>query len=911
MRKRVLAVIAALVVGAVAIWALLLRHSSQQPAAAKAAVTTPHESARGDRERPDDRESQPAVLVDDDPKGTLRLEGEVLDADDRPVAAATVVLGSNPPRTATTEADGGFAFDALVARPYTLTARAKQGIAGPVTARLTEKSDPVVLHLRPGAKVTVTVVGGDSKPIDGATVELRGTDSQRQATKNGVTTFEPVVPGGYQVAAWADGLARSLQWVQVGAGEHSVKLILMPGAPVAGRVVDEKGAGIAGARVTFHGASDWSQQADGRYDGVTSGADGSFRFDALGAGSFRFAATHGEYAPGQTAIVTLDGKHEHTGVLITLGAGATVRGTVVDLQGKPVASARVRVGRASRRGMIFEPPRQAYSDGNGAFEIKGLPRHELVAVAMHETGASKSEDVDTTNGDVSNVKLVIDVTGTISGIVVDPQGQPVEGVQVSAGPNFRDQRGMGDFQNFRMRGFPQELTDGSGKFTLTGLAPGSYMVTAMRAHAASRGRRGTTEGTVAETGTKDLRLVLQPEGGIKGKVALSDGTRPDAFTISVGITQQSFVATDEFVLDALAPQTYELQVRGPLFETRAVSVLVEPGKTTDVGTISVQKGRTLAGVVVANGTPVPDATVYAGRQIFGNGSTNSASFGPMGRGAKSTTTDQNGGFSLAGFNDGDLAITAEHPAYGRSKALRIPTEMPGQGELVLELQPFGALSGALRQNGKPVEGVFVSCQSTTTPGAIYAVASGPDGSYRYDKLAPDTYKVSATVGMPMSGMKFYSKEVVVPSGQEVHADLTVDPGNVEVDLVAAPKAGKLGVAVSWLVSGTITARTASELQLKVAAAGAGASQLTIIRGGEPAKLTEVAPGTYSACVVPYPIEVQGMGAMGYMERHGDKLPAFCAAATINGAPDHQTITVPVEIPPYIPDGPGSGAGSAH
>ncbi|MBV8756462.1 MAG: carboxypeptidase regulatory-like domain-containing protein, partial [Deltaproteobacteria bacterium] len=390
---------------------------------------------------------------------------------------------------------------------------------------------------------------------------------------------------------------------------------------------------------------------------------------------------------------------------------------------------------------------------------------------------------------------------------------------------------------------------------------------------------------------------------------LANGTRPDLFTISVGITQQSFIGTDSFELDALAPQTYQLEVRGPMFQTRAISVLVEPGKTTDVGTINVQKGRTLAGTVVANGTPVPDATVYAGRQIFGNGSTNSANFGPMGQGVKQTTTDASGMFSLAGFNDGDLAITAEHPAFGRSKALRIPTDMAGQGELVLELQPFGALSGVLRQNGKPVEGVFVSCQSTTTPGAIYAVASGPDGSYRYDKLAPDTYKVSATVGMPMSGMKFYSKEVVVPSGQEVHVDLAVEPGNVEVDVLAAPRAGKMGVGVSWLVSGTITAHTANELQLKVAAAGAGASQLTIIRNGEAAKFTEVVPAVYSACVVPYPAEVHGMSAMGYMERHGDKLGAYCAPAQINGAPDHQTITVAVDIPPYIPDDQGSGAGS--
>ena len=45
--------------------------------------------------------------------------------------------------------------------------------------------------------------------------------------------------------------------------------------------------------------------------------------------------------------------------------------------------------------------------------------------------------------------------------VVDPTGQPVEGVQVSAGPNFRDSRGSGDLAQWRLRGFPQELTDGS------------------------------------------------------------------------------------------------------------------------------------------------------------------------------------------------------------------------------------------------------------------------------------------------------------------------------------------------------------------------------------------------------------------------------------------------------------------
>ncbi|MDB4953159.1 MAG: hypothetical protein JWO36_728, partial [Myxococcales bacterium] len=862
MRKPVLALIAAVVLGifAFAWW----RHagsvsSSQSPSAA----TKPGAQRQPSEPRPEREAPAAPVLVDDDPRGTLRLEGQVLDADEHPVAGAIVVLGSNPSRTTTTEQDGGFAFDALIGRPYTLVARATQGIAGPITAKLTEKSDPVVLHLRPAAHVTVTVAGVDGKPIDGATVELRGIDTQRTTTKAGIATFATVVPGGYQVAAWADKMAHAMTWIQVSAGDTTTKLTLSAGAAVSGRVVDDHGNPVEGARVTYHGASDWSQQADERYDAITTTKDGSFRFAAMPGGSFRFVAAHDQFAPGTSSLVTLDGTSEHTGLVITVSAGATVRGRVVDATKQPLPSARVRIGISSRRGMIFEPPRQAYTDAKGVFEIKGLPKRELAAVAMHESGASQTATVDATLGDVGDVTLVVDVTGSISGIVVDPQGQPVDAVQVSAGPNFRDQRATSDFTQWRLRGFPQDLTDPSGHFTLTGLAQGSYSITAVRAHAASRGRAGATEGVVAETGTKDLKIVLAPEGGVKGKVAFADGSTPAAFTVSVGMTQQSFLGDGTFELDALPPQKYELSVRGPSFQTRVVEVVVESGKTADAGTITVAKGRILAGTVVADGQPVAGATVYAGRMLFGNGTSNSANFGPMGQGTKQATTEADGSFSLAGFNDGDLAITAEHPAIGRSKAMRIPTDLSNQGELVLELQKFGALSGVLRQAGKPAEGILVSCQSSTTPGAIYGVASGADGAYRYDRLAPDTYKVSATVGMPMMGMKFYSKEIVVPPGKEVTIDLAVEPGTVTLQVQPVPKAGKLGVASVWVASGNVSARTATELSVRMAASGQGASQWVIIRAGEPARIAELTPGNYSACVVPFPAEVQGMGAMGY------------------------------------------------
>lgn len=913
-RKQVVAVVVGLtLVAAIAFW-WNRREKSATPtsvAAGSGAVVTPAKPSDAPRRGGpgEERSAQIPVMIDDDPKGALRLEGQVLGEGDKPAAGVTVVLASNPPRTAVSEDDGSFAFDNLVGRPYTLVARGTGGIAGPVTAKLTQTSEPVVLRLRPAAKVTVRVSTPDGKPVDGATVELRGIDDQQAATKAGVAAFATVVPGGYQLAAYAPGMAHVFQWLQVGSGDNDAALTLVPGAQVSGTVVDDQGKPVAGARVVYSGASDWVQQADDRRDAVVSGPDGAFAFSGLPAGSFRLLATHDDLAPGSSTLITLDGKTERTGVTITMAAGAVIRGRVIDAAKQPVASARVRVGLALRS-MIVAPPRQAFTDDKGHFEIRGMPRRELVAVAIHETAASASVPVDATKGDIGDVTLTLDVTGTIAGIVVDPKGQPVEGVQVSAGPNFRNQQSVPDMVQWRLRGFPQELTDAAGKFTLTGLAPGNYLVNAQPAQSASRGRRGFGEGTPAETGVTNLRIVLEPEGAVKGKVAFADGTAPGNYTVSVGMQQQAF-SGEEFTLDALAPaKKIELSVRGSGFQTRALEIAIDPGKTTDIGTLTVTRGRGISGVVLFEGKPVPGASVYAGRMIFGTGSSNSAqSFNPMGRATKETTTGPDGTFSLSGFGDGDLTLVAEQASLGRSKALRIPTDMPGQSDLTLELQGFGALKGVLRQGGKPAEGVFVSAQSTTTPGALYNVASGPDGTYRFDKLAPDIYKVSATLGMPMTGMRFYSKQVEVPSGREVSIDLAVEPGAVTLNVTPKAKTGKLGVANAWLTSGVIAVKTQNELSLKMAGAGAGASQWLIVRSGEPAVYKELTPGTYSACIVAFPSEVVGMAAMGYAERHGDALPAACKTVNVAASPLTQATEVLVDVPAMVPDAPPPGAGS--
>ena len=124
-------------VSAFAVWFLWLRDRGEVKKPVVAAKPVPVVAPKAADKPQRDADLQPQrFLIDDDPRGELRLEGQVIDENDAPVGGVTVVLGSNPPRTMTSEADGGFAFDALVGRPYTWSRAQGKSRAGDGAADL-------------------------------------------------------------------------------------------------------------------------------------------------------------------------------------------------------------------------------------------------------------------------------------------------------------------------------------------------------------------------------------------------------------------------------------------------------------------------------------------------------------------------------------------------------------------------------------------------------------------------------------------------------------------------------------------------------------------------------------------------------------------------------------------------------
>jgi protocatechuate 3,4-dioxygenase beta subunit len=811
-----------------------------------------------------------------DRPGALRLEGQVIDAEERPVGGATVELSFLPPRRVTTEADGSFVFDHLLARPVTVWAVKGDGFAGPVTVRLGARTEPVILRLAPSGTLEVTVISvPDRRPVAGATLSVRTATATSGA--DGKATLRPLGPGRAVLEASAPGFAPARAPVLGGHGTHSLTVELRRGAAVSGTVVDDSGQPVAGARVRA------APPGPPRWPAPTVATDGGGRwsFEALAAGSFRFGASDERHAPGLSEPVTLDGKTARSGIAIRLEAGASVAGQVVRPDGTPVAAASIRVG---ARG---EEPRQAFCDEHGNFALGGLPRKAVELVAAGESASSDIVPLDLAAAPSQNgVTVLLDLDGQIAGTVVDGKGQPVAGAQVTAVPGRPGGAGGRGGGALRLRGPAQDLTDSGGRFTLRGLPEGSYRLRATRGATPGFGMPGGRGGTQARTGDTDVQLALEEQGRVVGKVLFSDGSAPSGFTVATGLGPgASFRGGDgAFEVDAAAgPVT--LTVSGPLFKGTSVVAQVQTDQETDVGTISVERGRSITGTVRgSDGTPAAGATVYAGATLaFG------PNFGPVGPGVQQAESGDDGSYVIGGVPAKPLLIAADLAGVGRSTIQHVPGGADS-AQIDLALLGPGALVGRVTSGGQPVAGASVTATPQQAALSVQMVRAGADGSYRFDTLAPDTYTVSARPQGPQRGAN-QSETVTIAAQQEAHLDVDIPVGTVTV---TAGITGA-GVAMVALVSGTVTAARGDELMAAVVARGPGSAHEDLARAGRPARLTEVVPGAYTACAIGVPPTVTSLRDALALRDKLDELPCACVPITIGDAPT-QSITVPAPPP---------------
>ena len=360
--------------------------------------------------------------VPDDGPATLMLEGQsrvltgiVTAGAGRPQASADVELGSPGlrwARSARSDVNGIFTVAGLGSGRFTLRARLGDRVSQTSVVVLedtTLRPTHVRLSLQPGVIVEGRVVDDGGRVLVGAAVDVMAMPSDDlpvsgQSGRDGKFRVGPIAPGKYQI------LARLEDYVLLDAPEpqlgsrpsQAFELRLARTAKAAGRVVDEAGRPMTGARVSaisliggrddvvvIPGALPLAAEAAElpvgnllRPGGVRSGTTdrtGRFVLTGLSPGRTRIEIRYADKLPfRREPLLIAPGDEREMGDL-TMLAGATVAGKVLDGD-VPVEGALVE---ARPAGKPLRPAVRASTDAKGEFVFR-LPLGEYLLTGQTE-----------------------------------------------------------------------------------------------------------------------------------------------------------------------------------------------------------------------------------------------------------------------------------------------------------------------------------------------------------------------------------------------------------------------------------------------------------------------------------------------------------------------------------------------
>jgi protocatechuate 3,4-dioxygenase beta subunit len=538
-------------------------------------------------------------------------------------------LGSFPLRGRTGR-DGQVRLGPIADGPAALSARA-EGFVGRSAVAVPEKLEgPVRIALLKGATLEGVVSDSKGRPIDGASIEVIGSDlyglpiaDSPELARFGRAHFEWALPGPAPL---------------IPAGELGV----MPGpVPPIPR---------PGARPAFGGdmTADTAAALEAFEPWVTR-FDGTFRVRPVTPGRVRALVRHPAYVEGLSEAVTLaPGGEAH--VEVTLYAGGSLEGRVVDENKRPVGGARIDL--VALHGTL---ERSTVSADDGSFAFAAVPSEVALSVSRPDEMASVAlrEEVRVAEGEKKRIELVLPaLRGSVQVRVRDARGAPVETAQVSIAS-------LDPKAPVRRTAF----TDAEGRVSIADAAGISVRVL-VEAPGFAR-----TEQQL-EHAPETLEVVLRRGVLVEGRVTAVRGRRPvEGATVSViGDGTRKSALTDAeglYRVRDVAPGSVRVVVEHPEYAGAELTTKVEPTQRDDrayeLSAIDLDEPAELAGRVLdPQGKPVAGARVAVGV---------APAYLPAGAlPAGVAVSDANGAFTLRGVRAGSVEIEAYSADFGRGSA---------------------------------------------------------------------------------------------------------------------------------------------------------------------------------------------------------------------------------------------------
>ena len=405
--------------------------------------------------------------------------------------------------------------------------------------------------------------------------------------------------------------------------------------------------------------------------------------------------------------------------------GSTVlSGSVVDVEGLPLAGAAVRLETSSSDG-----PVAIITGIDGRFILVVRP-HQAKLVFSKAGFAPVARDFLLPRGQILAVgKVALRDVLTLQGFVVGQDGTPVEGATVylcNATSGVRSLLGHPgsalDTMKTGSDGFFSVEADFREKIALEvwaeehlpkrlenpGLSPGQLLEIQLDLALTFRGQVVNEDGDGVAGAL--LRVSLAGQPGYTGTVVYAN-------------------LNGEFEASSLAPGRYDIFVLGgdkaPLEQTE------ELAKDSGPVLLELLGGRTISGTVLdSRGEPVSGALVTV--QEY-----SPAEFAPEER------TSQDGGFLLQGLARGEVKIQVQHPRYPTLSRLVVVDEDVVGLNVFMEGGSTEVTGFVVDENRRPVRGVGLSLLPPAGGFLLNAVTDG-QGFFRFRDVPPGEYIVSVS-----------------------------------------------------------------------------------------------------------------------------------------------------------------------
>jgi protocatechuate 3,4-dioxygenase beta subunit len=601
-----------------------------------------------------------------------------------------------------------------------------------------------------------------------------------------------------------------------------VRVELDGGAPLNGRVVNERGEPVADATIgrDEHRLPFGGETLPALDPPLITDEDGEFRHPGVkwhDRWTYR-AQLEGWYGAPSEWIVPIQGSPET--LELKLARPAALQFGLVAEDGAPVL-ADVRL--VHQAGGITGGPR-GRPDADGRYRFDGLPTRplELMLTVEGHQPVDLGEVAFTAGGMIDLGDLRVSRGVRISGSVLNADSAAIDDGSIVL--TYREPTR-----------FRATVSTKDGRYEFEGV-PSGVEVT-LRADAEGYEPRFETL-TLETDGTWDAILARLP--AVRGRVVLPGGEPVKKFSANIHYQDQpsrskqgdEFETEDgAFFLWPVQPEgTHTLQVSADGYRKAIVKdIVIVERQWVDVGEIELDLGHTVAGVATGpDGSPALGARVAVIPRITGT---------PDGSPAREIppngVADAEGRFEVTGLSAGFFAVDAQHPDFAPwTGEVQLVDEVQ-RDTVLIEFSEGGVVQGFTRDHsGAPVSGILVGFECPRHPGERTSMTDA-QGFYRIDRLRQGQCRVWAfrDDGSPFGNPRL----ITVAEGRESRADFDLS--------TAIVVSGMVRVGGEPARYGHVTFRTGAGF----AGSGVATAPIESGTGRYRAELTE--PGGYRVHVV--------------------------------------------------------------